>query len=236
MGDGKSAGASAGGAKQVRRALMFELDHVATKGRELKLEVLRSVLKGARVDVSDVLYARYCLDAPLAYGLSSLFKALGKGAVPEELADKLKGALDSAFRDSTLKLDSSCEAAVKAALKLEARVGAVSNLDPAIAEVLARTLGLTDMGVVLTSACRGHGRAFGAEHWMPLARRLEVGPPRCVVICTNVASFRAALMTRMRCIVKIDHFNGYQDFTGADVISEKLESAHVIRLLGGDGR
>ncbi len=232
MGDGKAAA----GAKPVRRAVMFELDHLAVNGRERKMEALRSALKTMRIDLSEIQYGRYTLDAPPAYGLTAICRAMGKGTPTEEAQEQLKAALDKAFRDSALHLDPACEALLKAARKLDARVGAVSNLEPGLAEALANHLGLPAQGVTLTTATRGHGRAFGGDHWTPLARRLEVPHARCVAVCTSNATFRAALFARMRCMVRLDAFNGYQDFSGADVISPTLDPSVLGRLLGVEGR
>lgn len=232
MGDVKTASGAAN--QSTGQALLFELEHVAMGGRELTFEAMRSALKSARVDLTEPLFARYCLDLLPAQGAAAVFKALGKGPVPAEVQERLKASLEAAFSDRALRLDSRCAAMVDAASKLSIKLGAVSLLSAPLAESLARTLDLESKGVVVVSAVREHGRLFGGDHWMLTARRVGVPAGRCLAVCTQAASCRAAMMARMHCVAIVDRFTSFQDYGGADHVADVLDPKVIAEMLAAD--
>ena len=231
MGDGKQAAGRDAGAKSQRRAIVLELEHVAVNGRQIKFEALKAALKSVRVELTDPLYSRYCLRRYTKDGIAALLASLDKTAAAADVAEKYTATINEAFADSALKTDPLFETIVKVARKHNARLGVLSSLDSAVTETLAKTLDLAGLGATIFNISAGDQRSYSGDQWMHLARRVETAPRRCVAVCTQADSAHAALAARMRCIVRLDRFNLFQDFSGADVVAESVGAAAIEGLL-----
>lgn len=230
MGDGKHAGGRESGAKTVRRAILFELEYVAVAGRQIKFDTMKAALKGTRVDLSLTAFSRYCLHRSAKAGVEALLASAGKSAASAEVLERYQAGIAEAFSDGGLKVDAAYEAILKVVRKHNLRMGVLSSLDAATTEALSRKLDLASHGAVMFTISANDQRAYSGDHWMHLARRVETAPRRCVTICTQSDSCQAALAARMRCIVRPDAYTAFQDFSGADSVTEHITPA-VIELV-----
>jgi beta-phosphoglucomutase-like phosphatase (HAD superfamily) len=56
---------------------------------------------------------------------------------------------------------------------------------------------------------------------------MSMSPGVCVVIATCSMSSKAAVSSGMRCVVIPDKFTAFQDFGGADYVSDELDEAAI---------
>ncbi|MCE9616645.1 MAG: hypothetical protein K8T26_20410 [Lentisphaerae bacterium] len=214
--------------------MLFELEHVAVGGRQIKFDLLKAALKTQRVDLSEALFSRYCLHRVPKEGLKALLKSTGKSGFAE-VWERYAAGLVEAFSSPRLKLEPVCEMILKTSRKLNARLGALSSLDAATTETLARQLDLGAHGVVLHLISQEDTRTYSGDHWLHLARKVDTLPRKCLTICTQSDSCRAAIAARLRCVGLPDIYTSFEDFGGADYVGESLTAAVFENLLtGGD--
>lgn len=233
MGDGKQTVRDASG-KGSRRALLFELEHVAVGGRQIKFDLLKAAFKSARVDLTEALYSRFGLHRSTKDGIAALLKSVGKTSAPSEVLERYQSGLTEAFSSTSTKADSQCEAIVKSAVAHQVRLGALTSLDAATGDALVRRLGLSELGIAVFTISQEDTRSYSGDHWLHLARRVETPPRRCIAITTQADSCRAALAARMRCIARPDRFTEFQDFSGADFIGDAISASVFEAVLKAD--
>ncbi|MDA0578314.1 MAG: hypothetical protein O3B24_09470 [Verrucomicrobia bacterium] len=231
MGDGKHAGGRESSGKTVRRAILFELEHVGVAGRQEKFDALKAALKGLRIELNDTNFSRYCLRRSAKEAVRVLLTALGKEASIREVLERYQSGIASAFANESLKADALFDAVVKAARKHNARLGVLSSLDSATTEIVSKRLGLPALGAIVCTISANDQRAYSGDHWAHVARRVETPARHCVTICTQSDSCRAALAARMRTVVRTDRFTHFQDFSGADVVADVVSAAALDGLI-----
>ena len=211
--------------------LLFELEHVSTKGRQREYKALKEVLGQYEIPLAPWTYSRYCMHRLPEEYLPRLAKAAGRQRVPKKLADEIGGAIRGAFCDGNVHLDEGLARMLKAAEGLNMAVGAVTGLDRETANVLMAKLNLAGKGIelVCVSDC---ARGFpAADAWLKLATNLGMSPKRCVALASSAAACRAALAAGMRCAAVTDDFTAFEDFSGTDYVVEQQTEALLRDLL-----
>lgn len=231
MGDGKDSAGRDADSKATRRAVLFELEHVAVGGRQIKFGLMEAALKSQRVELTPTLFSRYCLPRVPKEGLKALLKAAGKSGALAEVWERYAAGVPEAFGNAKLKLDSGCEAILKVARKHHARLGALTSLDAATTEALIRNLDLGNLGIVLQVISQEDTRTFSGDHWLHLARKVDTLPRKCFAICTQADSCRAAIAARLRCIGLPDTYTVFEDYGGADFVGAALPTGVLDSLL-----
>lgn len=214
--------------KRLPRAVLFELENVAIKGRQIIYDVLESVLADKSVKLTQLMFSRYCLGSSPKDFLSVLLKSAGKKRLSEKkLCAEITQGIRLSFTDGTLKLESGFKKVLKAAAERNVLVGMLSGFDMETAGQLAAKLGLADIKENLLSYSCEDKNSPTVDAWLKLAKKLSVFPSLCVALTTSAMSCRAALSAGMRCIVIPDKFTDYQDFGGADYIVDALNDTAI---------
>jgi len=210
------------------RAILFELENVAVKGRQIIYDVLKSVLAAKGVELGPLMFSRYCLHLPVKHFFSDLLKSAEKTRLSaDKLLAEITEGIKLSLTDGSLKLDSVLEKILKAAADRNVLAGALSYLDGETSRQLMTKLGLADTGVHLHSSSCQDNDSSGADTWLKLATQVSVPSSRCLVLATSSLSCRAALSAGMRCIVIPDTFTSFQDFGGVDYVLGALSEIAV---------
>jgi beta-phosphoglucomutase-like phosphatase (HAD superfamily) len=213
-------------------ALLFELENVAVEGRKIAFDVLRSLLSSGDAKITRDLYMKHCLESPPQQFLAGLLKAAGrKKAPPERLADEVREGIGLSLIDGSVKMDPAVGKLLADARGRNISVGALTSLDQEIAERLMEKLGLDGSEVALLSSSASDRCFPTADAWLKLAKSMAVDPVGCTVMATSVTSARAVLSAGMRCIVVPDEFTSFQDFSGTDMVIDKLADEDQAEIL-----
>ena len=226
-------GDTAAGRDEPDRAILFELENVAVKGRQIIYDVLKSVLAAKGVEMGRLMFSRYCICLPVKHFFSDLLASAGKTRLSaDKLLAEITEGIKLSLTDGSLKLDSALVKVLKAAAGRNVHAGALSCLDGETSQQLMTKLGLADMGVRLhSSSCRDNN-CSGADTWLKLAKHVSIPSSRCLVLATSSSSCKAALSAGMRCIVIPDTFTSFQDFGGADYVLGALSEIAVEDIFG----
>ena len=216
------------------RALFFELENVAFPGHEVEFKTLSAALKQKKITLSIPLYSRYCVSVPPGAYMAGLMAACSKdGAAVDKLASDVSSKLATALAGATP--NAAVAESLKAALANGVKLGAVSGLEPAAAKKLIEKLGLSETDVVLHA---GDGNSDtssnGPEVWSHRARSLKVSPRACVLIGSHARVCRAAIAAQMQCVALTNSYTEYEDFGGADHVTDELDASVVADMLSPD--
>ena len=217
--------------KQATMGIVFKLEGVAFHGRRMMYEAIQQVLKEKKIELSPILFSRYCSQHPLDQGLAMLLKAVGKQKMSSE---KLVAAANERFShsltDQSLELDKNVENLISEAEKENTVVGAVSALPEECASKLMSRFGLSEF--VKLELFENTSHIFPTKNcWLHLAKTLGASPHQCVALVTSALSCQSALAAGMRCAVMPDEFTAFQDFGGADLVIEDNEKFDVKKLM-----
>lgn len=212
-------------------ALLFELETVALRGRGKIYEAWKKVFDNRGVELSKINFMRYGLNGISKKNISSLLQVLGKQRLShEKIAEELQGAIQASFQGKAGSADSGLMRLIKLAQSNAMKIGAISVLPTDAAMTLAQATGFSPATLsLLPSASMEFFPAI--EAWKKLADQVAVDPLRCIAVVSTSYSSRMAIMTGMRCIAYPDDYTAFQDFSGADITTEKLEEKNLRDLL-----
>ena len=124
-----------------RSAFLFEMDSVALGARRIRYEVLASILKEQRIELTPVLFSRYCLHpAPSVYMPAFLAAMKYTAATPEQVVDRLMGETTSRLMQKTTVIS----AVPMSAPSITARPPAVDIRPWPTKEVISRQVAVLD--------------------------------------------------------------------------------------------
>ena len=230
----KKKGEAEGGAEQkgqVGKAVLFELENFAVKGRQVVFDLLKKILAEENIVLTMSMFARYCSHPSVKHFIPMMLKVEGKTKVSEaKLTPDVTDAITAAFTGGSLKLDPGITRLLKLTEDEKSAVGTLSSFSDDIARQMLGKLGLTDHGVTLLSYPSQEKNFPSADAWLKLAKRMSVPPTCCVVIASSSISCKAALSSGMRCVVVPDKFTACQDFGGADYVAEEFGDEAVARI------
>lgn len=215
-----------------RKAIIFELEHMAVNGREVFYEVFQEVLKSRDVELTPRLFALFCSHPSIRHFLVSLpVKDKEKTNLADhKVIESISQKLAAAFSSVRVKLDPGLSRLLKAMESESVAVGALSALDEATARELTAQLGLTDRIVLLSEP--DSVKVFpGPDAWLKMAKRLTLPPAQCLALSTSAPSSHAALSVGMRCVAVPDAYTAFQDFGGVDGVADTIDEAAVETIL-----
>lgn len=215
------------------KALFFELDNVAVKGRELVYDIVSGILEEKGVDFSRGLFCQYCLYQPIKVFVPEILAKLGRTRLSEDkLVAEIEEAVKLTFVDGNIKLNAGIIDVIDGAIKDGASVGAISTFDEATADRLMEKLGLTEKGAEVLSNGSAHKHVPSSDAWLRLAKKMDVPATCCVAIASSARACKSALSAGMKCVVLTDKFTSFQDFGGADFVLDTIDKDAVASILG----
>lgn len=209
-----------------KSALIFEMDNVALGARRIRYEVLAGILQEQGLELSPVLYSRYCLHpAPSAFIPGFLKLMEYTAATPEQVIERLMGETVSRLMQKTTVVNEGLSKWIQAAVSRGAAVACVSMLSQESADAVAAHLGFERWGVEVFSALpHVDDRSFPrAEHWLRMIKAIDRIPTRCLALVSSMYSAKTALAAMMNVVAVPDEFTEYQDFCGANLVCADLK-------------
>lgn len=211
----------------ISTGLLFELEKMAVPGQRLLFEVCQKVLKDKQVALTPVMWLRYGLSTPLAQGLDRLLTTVDKKSLA---ADKLAHEIQDMFlREITrhaAKLNAVLNALLMEAARHNFKIGALSFLPAKQAQALLAHLGLQER-VRLQVMYKADVVVPTPDCWLMTCNAIGIPARRCVALVESTVACNAALEAGLRCIVVPDEFTAFQDFSGADWVTEDLKEVQV---------
>lgn len=216
-----------------RKALLFELDNVALKGRELVFDVLSGILEEKGVKLSFGMFCQQCLYPPVKNYIPGILSSAGKNRLSsDKLASEVDDAVMMMFVDGNNKVPEEFTGLLDSAIKAGAVLGAFSVFsEDNTAKIIDKTA-LKAKDVFVHCDSRDGKDLPSSDTWLKLAKKMKVPPSCCVVVASSARSCKAALSAGMRCIVLADKFTSFQDFGGADWVTRAVDKDTVERVLG----
>ena len=208
-----------------KSALLFEMDNVALGARRIRYEVLAGILKEQRIELTPILFSRYCLHpAPSVY-MPTFLKAMKYTAgTPDQVVERLTNETTSRLMQKTTVISDGLIKWMDAAVARGAIIACPSMLPQASADAVAAHIGFDRWGVKVHSGLPSVDKGFPrAEHWLRIAKAIGRNPKRCLAIVSNMATTKSALAAMMNVVVVTDEFTEYQDFCGANLVCADLK-------------
>lgn len=216
--DEQAEGASA------RSALIFEMDNVALGARRIRYEVLAGILKEQKIELTPILFSRYCLHpAPSMYMPAFLTAMKYTAATPEQVVERLIGETTSRLMQKTTLISDGLVKWMDAAVARGAAVACVSMLPLASAEGVAAHLNFERWDAKVFSGAPADKGFPHAENWLRIAKAIGRNPKRCLAVVSSMATTKTALAAMMHVAVVTDEFTEYQDFCGANLVCSDLK-------------
>ena len=207
-----------------KSALIFEMDNVALGARRIRYEVLAGILKEQRIELTPILFSRYCLHpAPSLYMPEFLAAMKYTAAKPEQVVERLIGETTSRLMQKTTVISDGLIKWLDAAIARGAAIACASMLPLASAEGVAAHLGFDRWGVKVFSGAPADKGFPHAENWLRMAKAIGRNPKRCLAIVSSNATTKTALAAMMHVVVVTDEFTEYQDFCGANLVCADLK-------------
>ena len=207
------------------RALFFELELLATSGREFLYSAAEKVLSKHDIALTPALFARYFVPSSLTTAVRRLGADRG---TPELSSDGVCDAIRSVYVEMIQHDDHENRGLIALTHDLRSHgieLGALTCLDQDSVANLLEKLNLSPDDIHIMAA-RDHGRAFPtAQDWLTLAKQMGTSTALCTVAATSAAACKSALCAGMRCFAVPDSLTSFQDFSGADYVIESLDIA-----------
>jgi beta-phosphoglucomutase-like phosphatase (HAD superfamily) len=213
-------------------AVLFELENIASDGRRLLFERLKKALADKETKLSPASFSRFMVDARIKDGVAGLIRAMGRKRVSEEkFTEVLMAEIENDLLTRGASLPAPLSKLLAGARDRGIPLGAWSGLSGHGAAQLAEKLGLTALGVRVVSRDGDNREIPTPDGWLRVASAVGMSPRRCLVLTTSAGSCRAALDAAMRCAVIADAFTSFQDFGGADFVTDAFNAETVSGLL-----
>lgn len=128
------------------QAVLFELENLAIKGRQLVYDVLKKALADNDIALTLNMFSRYCSQPSVKQFIPVMLKMAPKAKVSEaKLIPEISEAINNVFLAGSLKLESGLTRMLKVMQDQNVMVAALSSLSDETARQLSAKLGLVAM-------------------------------------------------------------------------------------------
>lgn len=215
-----------------QHGVLFQLEDFAVNGRKAAYEVLRSLLGQHKLDLTPMLFSRYCLYSAPQFYLPELLETLGaKKAAPEKLVEEATSRIADQLSSNGVKMIAGLDKVLHEVREREMLAAAITALPEATAQAVMARVGLEQAGVHLVPYPDA-GKVFpGPNTWLKTAKTLALKPHGCAVLSGSMTTCKSALSADMRCVAVPDEFTVFQDFSGALMVLEALGEVAPRELL-----
>jgi hypothetical protein len=214
-----------------REVLFFELEYIATAGRQAMFDAVKKVLKAKDIDVTPILFSRTGLASRPGLSVKALVEASGKKlTTTDQLAAQAEEAVKT-FLTAEAELNPAMTALIQAAQKKNIQVVALSAWPKAVAVAEMSRLGLDELGVDLEPFDSDDPVFPRADHWLRILKIREQDEIPRIAILSSRAACKGALTAGATCIAVPDAFTEFEDFAGAKVVLSSLDDMKPNELL-----
>jgi len=212
-------------------AILLDLEGAVLNGRAIAYGLIRDRLGSKKVDVTPVMFSRYCVERRPGRFVPELLKLGGAKDDGSGLAAKIDAELAQALLDKSAVPAPGMEDLLTSAWGKGVRTGLLSRLpNPAMDQVVNK-LGMNEKLKGAVSYSDDEKGYPPADAWLKLAKTVAVKPSRCVAFVGSSRACSTALAAHMRCVILPDEFTAFQDFGGADLLLDKPDAGLVDRLI-----
>lgn len=217
--------------KTFREVLFFELETVATTGREAMFEAVKKAMKSKDMDVTPALFSKCGITARPEAAIQAMIDDSGRNlSTADQLAVTAENAMKKFFA-SEAELNASLPKFIKAAQAADIEVVAISAWPQDIAEALMKKLGLDELGVSLEAQDCTEAAFPRADHWLRLLKQREQDTIPLIAIVSSRFACKGALTAGATCIAVPDAHTAFEDFAGAKVVLDSLGDSSPKELL-----
>ncbi len=214
--------------QQKKRSVFFEVENVAVNARRMVYDVMESVLGDKGVKLDRITFARHCSDCDISGFVSKLLEAQKKTRLSEDkIIEDIEQGIKLSLTDTGLKMSNGLSELIKKVQDNGFALGGVAMFGHEVAGKLMENLGLNDIDLTVVEQGSVLRPSPMTNAWEELAEKCGTEPPLSVAVTTGVTGHRSCLAAGMRSVVVYDDFTSYQDFSGADLTTDKLNSEAV---------
>ena len=212
-------------------ALIFELEYVAAKVRNVEFEALKSAVSSKGVELTPVMFARAGMPPLHRVAVREILLQADKKADAIEKAVAEVDKAVAAFCENDAKLDAGLLALIKATQARNIPIVAFTALPKDVAEKLMAKLGLDKMGVKLLVPEEIKDSFPRADDWLKMLKQCDKERATLVAVVSSQVACKGALTAGAACIVVPDEHTSFQDFGGAAAVLDSLTDEKPDTLL-----
>lgn len=217
--------------KTAREVLFFELETVATTGREAMFEAVKKVMKSKDIEVTPALFSKCGITARPGAAIQAMIDDSGRNlSTGDQLAASAETAMKKYFA-SDAELNAGLPALIKAAQAMNIEVVAISAWPADVAEALMKKLGLDELGVALEALDSTDAAFPRADHWLRLLKQREQDTIPQIAVVSSRFACKGALTAGATCIAVPDAYTTFEDFAGAKIVLDLLGDMKPQELL-----
>jgi beta-phosphoglucomutase-like phosphatase (HAD superfamily) len=219
--------------KKVRatHALIFELEYVAARKRQVEFTAIKSAVKTKGVELTTVSFARSGMSPLTRAAVTSVLLQAGKKA---DAIEKAVASVDkevAAYCENDAELDKGLEKLIKAVREKDIPVLAFTALPEAVAVTLMEKLGLDKMGVQLVVPDEVKESFPRADSWLKMLKKCDKEDATLVAVVSSQIACKGGLTAGAACIAVPDEYTAFQDFSGAKMVLDSLSDAKPKEIL-----
>jgi beta-phosphoglucomutase-like phosphatase (HAD superfamily) len=208
-----------------KSALIFEMDNVALGARKIRYEVLAEIMKEQGIELTPVLFSRYCLHPSPAVYMPAFLEAMQYTmAPPEQVTERLMGETTSRLMQKDVHVHPGLVKWLDVAKERGAALACLSMFPQATAESIAAHMDFERWNVQVFSVSSSAKDFPHADGWLRMAKTLGRNPRRCLALVSSMAAAKSALAAMMNVVGVPDDFTEFQDFCGANLVCSDLSS------------
>lgn len=217
--------------KAAREVLFFELETIATSGRQAMFDAVAKVMKSKDMDVTPALFSKCAITARPGAAIQALIDDSGRNLTTgDQLTEQAESDLKDFF-EKDAKLNPALPALIKAAQEKDMEVVALSPWGEKQASKLMSKLGLDELGVSLETQDCEDAVFPRADHWLRFLKQREQDEIPVISIVSSKAACRGALTAGATCIAIPDEYTEFEDFAGAKIVIDSLDAMKPAELL-----
>lgn len=212
-------------------ALIFELEYVAIRLRNVQYEAIKSVVAVKGVELSPVLFSRSGMSPLHRSAITYVLAQAGKKSDAIEKAVAEVDKVVAEFCEHSAELDKGLEKLIKVTLERGIPVLTFSALPETLAKKLMEKLGLAALGVELIIPEEVKPSFPRADDWLKMLKQCNKEGVTLVAVVSSQIACKGALTAGAACIAVPDQFTVFQDYSGAKLVLESVADEKPVAIL-----
>ncbi len=216
---------------KAREVLFFELEFIATTGRQALFDSVKQALKSKDIEVTPALFARCGITSRPGPAIHAIIEDSGKNITTgDQVAAQAETAMQKFFA-AKATLNKDLPALIKAAREKDMDIVAISAWPEKTAQALMEKLGLDKLDVDLEAFDSEDPVFPRADHWLRLLKQRDQETIPLIAIVSSRAACKGAMTAGATCIAVPDAHTAFEDFAGAKQVLESLGEISAEEML-----